>query len=46
LSHIVSPARDANSKFQDYKLPSQLPDASGHYTQSISYADVNVSVRF
>jgi hypothetical protein len=27
-------------------LPSQLPDASGHYTQSISYADVNVSVRF
>ena len=46
LSHIVSPARDAKSQFQDYKLPSQLPDASGHYTQSISYADVNVSVRF
>lgn len=46
LSHIVSPARDAKSKFQDYELPSQLPDASGHYTQSISYADVNVSVRF
>jgi long-chain fatty acid transport protein len=46
LSHIVSPARDAKSKFQDYKLPSQLPDASGHYTQSISYADVNVAVRF
>lgn len=46
LSHIVSPARDAKSQFQDYELPSQLPDASGHYTQNISYADVNVSVRF
>jgi long-chain fatty acid transport protein len=46
LSHIVSPARDAKSGFQDYDLPSKLPDASGHYTQSISYADLNVSVRF
>jgi long-chain fatty acid transport protein len=46
LSHIVSPARDAKSGFQDYALPSKLPDASGHYTQSISYADLNVSVRF
>jgi len=47
LSHIVSPARDVtNSRFQDYELPSKLPDASGHYTQSITYADVNVRVRF
>jgi long-chain fatty acid transport protein len=46
LSHIVSPARDAHSAFQDYDLPSKLPDASGHYTQSITYADLNVSVRF
>ena len=46
LSHIVSPARDAHSRFQDYELPSKLPDASGHYTQSISYADLNVAVRF
>jgi long-chain fatty acid transport protein len=46
LSHIVSPARDAESAFQDYELPSKLPDASGHYTQSISYADLNVAVRF
>jgi long-chain fatty acid transport protein len=46
LSHIVSPARTAESRFQDYQLPSQLPDASGHYTQSITYADLNVAVRF
>ena len=46
LSHMVSPARDANSRFQDYELPSKLPDASGHYTQSITYADLNVAVRF
>ena len=46
LSHIVSRARDAKSTFQDYQLPSQLPDASGHYTQSITYADVNIAVRF
>lgn len=46
LSHIVSPARDAKSRFQDYELPSQLPDASGHYTQSITYADLNIAVRF
>lgn len=46
LSHIVSPAREANSNFQDYQLPSQLPDASGHYTQSITYADLNLSLRF
>ncbi len=46
LSHIVSPARDAKSRFQNYQLPSQLPDASGHYTQSITYADINVAVRF
>lgn len=46
LSHIVSPARDGKSRFQNYQLPSQLPDASGHYTQSISYADINLAVRF
>lgn len=47
LSHMVSPARDVeHSGFQDYELPSQLPDASGHYTQSITYADVNVRLRF
>jgi long-chain fatty acid transport protein len=46
LSHIVSPARTANSRYQDYAAPSKLPDASGRYTQSISYADLNVGVRF
>jgi long-chain fatty acid transport protein len=46
VSHIVSPARDAHSRFQNYELPSKLPDASGHYTQSISFADVNVALRF
>lgn len=46
LAHIVSPARDTHSKLQSYALPSQLPDASGHYSQSVSYADLNVSVRF
>jgi long-chain fatty acid transport protein len=46
LSQILSPARTANSRLQDYALPSKLPDASGHYAQSLSYADLNVSVRF
>jgi long-chain fatty acid transport protein len=46
LSHLVSPARDARSRYQDYALPSRLPSASGHYTQSLSYADLNVAVRF
>lgn len=46
LSHIVSPARDAKSNLQTYALPSKLPDSSGHYTQSMSYADLNVAVRF
>ena len=47
LSHLVSPARDVkHSAFPDYQLPSRLPDASGHYTQSVSYADVNVRLRF
>jgi long-chain fatty acid transport protein len=45
LAHIVSPARDAKSGFQEYALPSQLPDASGHYTQSITYADLNLTLR-
>jgi long-chain fatty acid transport protein len=46
LAHIFSPARTANSQLQDYDLPSKLPDASGRYTQSISYADLNCAVRF
>jgi long-chain fatty acid transport protein len=46
LSHLVSPARDARSTLQDRELPSELPSASGHYTQSVSFADVNVGVRF
>lgn len=46
LSHIVSPARDANSTLQSNAAPSQLPSASGHYTQSVSYADLNAAVRF
>lgn len=46
LSHIVSPSRDARSNLQGYALPSKLPDASGHYTQSMSYANLNVSWRF
>jgi long-chain fatty acid transport protein len=46
LAHIVSPGRDVKSNLQGYALPSKLPDASGHYTQSMSYADLNVSVRF
>ncbi len=46
LSHIVSPARSASSRYQAYDPPSRLPDASGRYAQSISYADLNVSVRF
>jgi long-chain fatty acid transport protein len=46
LSHLVSPPRSAQSTLQNRELPSRLPDASGHYAQSISYADVNVSLRF
>lgn len=46
LAHIVSPARDSKSAYPTYELPSKLPSASGHYTQSVSYADLNVSLRF
>jgi long-chain fatty acid transport protein len=46
LSHIVSPARDSKSQFQTYDSPSKLPDSSGHYTQDISFADLNVAIRF
>ena len=46
LAHIVSPAREAHSQLADYESPSRLPDASGHYTQSVSYADLNVALRF
>jgi len=46
LSQIFSPSRTAESRLQRYELPSRLPDASGHYTQSIGYADLNLSVRF
>ncbi len=46
LSHIVSPSRDVKSRLQSYALPSKLPDASGHYTQSMSYGNLNVAVRF
>jgi long-chain fatty acid transport protein len=46
LSHIVSPSRDAHSTLQNNAAPSQLPSASGHYTQSVSYADLNAAVRF
>jgi long-chain fatty acid transport protein len=46
LSHIVSPARDAQSKLSNFELPSRMPDATGHYTQSVSYLNLNVSVRF
>lgn len=46
VSHIVSPARDPKSTLQARELPSKLPSASGHYTQSMSYADLNLAVRF
>lgn len=46
LSHLLSPARDADSTLQNRELPSQLPSASGHYTQSVSFLDVNVTARF
>lgn len=46
LSHMVSPARSSQSELSSYAQPSQLPDSSGHYTQSLSYADVNLAVSF
>ena len=46
LAHIVSPGRDAESTYQDFAPPSKLPSASGHYTQSVTYADLNASFRF
>jgi long-chain fatty acid transport protein len=46
VSELVSPARDARSEYQNFALPSRLPDSSGHYTQHMSYADINVAVRF
>jgi long-chain fatty acid transport protein len=46
LAQIVAVPRDAKSRLSSYDLPSRLPDSSGHYTQSVGYADVNVAVRF
>jgi hypothetical protein len=46
LSHIVSPARDAHSRLASFELPSRMPAATGHYTQSVSYLNLNVAVRF
>lgn len=46
LSHIVAPARDVQGEQSSLELPTKLPDATGHYTQSVSYLDLNVSVRF
>jgi long-chain fatty acid transport protein len=46
LSHIVSPARDAQSRLASFALPSRMPAATGHYTQSVSYLNLNVAVRF
>jgi hypothetical protein len=46
LSHIVSPARDSESRYASYELPSRLPDSSGHYTQAITYANLNVALSF
>jgi long-chain fatty acid transport protein len=46
LSHIVAPARDVDDDLSSFALPTKLPDATGHYTQSVSYLDVNVAVRF
>jgi hypothetical protein len=46
LSHIVSPARDAQSTLSSLELPSRMPDATGHYTQSVSYLNMNAALRF
>lgn len=45
-THIVAAPRDARSRLSSFDVPSRLPDASGHYTQQVGFADVNVSVRF
>jgi long-chain fatty acid transport protein len=45
LSHLVSPARESGSTLHQRELPSKLPDASGHYTQSVSYANLNLAWR-
>lgn len=46
LSHVVSPARDVGSKYATFEPPSRMPSASGHYTHSVSYANLNVTTRF
>lgn len=38
--------RDVESRLSSYELPSRSPDASGHYTQSVGYANVNADFRF
>jgi long-chain fatty acid transport protein len=44
LSHLVSPTRNAPSSLASYEPPTKLPSASGHYTQSMSYADLNLTL--
>jgi long-chain fatty acid transport protein len=42
VSQIVSPSRNVKSQLVDLELPSRAPDASGHYTQRVSYLDLNL----
>ncbi len=45
-TQIVAVPRDVESRLASYALPTRLPDASGHYTQQVSFADVNLTLRF
>ena len=45
-THFVFIPRDVHGHLADYALPSQTPDASGHYAQQVGVGNANVDVAF
>ncbi len=45
-THFVFIPRDVHGQLASYSLPSQSPDASGHYTQQVGVGNANIDVAF
>jgi len=45
-THFVFLPRDVHSSLAQYSPPSRSPDASGHYSQQVGVANVNLDVAF
>ena len=45
-THFVFLPRDVHGRLAEYASPSRSPDASGHYSQQVGLANVNLDVAF